>query len=87
MKKIPTEIFPASFVCLALNDQIFIYSISKSSAGPVSFRWAGLPTGSLQALCVCEEQASGVSVLLLFFRVMGSALSFRLCRLWRHWMG
>lgn len=63
VNEIPTEIFPVSFVGLALNDQIFIYSINKSSAGPFSFRWAGLPTGGLQASYVCEEQASGASVL------------------------
>lgn len=34
--KIPTEVFPVSFVHFALNDQIFTYSKNKSSADPFS---------------------------------------------------
>lgn len=67
---------PFSFVCLTFNDQIFMYSKSKSRVGPFSFD--GLVcNGRSAGLYVCEVQASWVSVL-FWGRVAGSALSFGL---------
>lgn len=79
MNKVPTGIFPVSFVCLALNDQVFIHSLNKSSAG--TFAQDGLVSQrEVYRLCVFVKTRPP-GLLCSLSRVLGCDLSFGLCLL------
>lgn len=65
MDKIPTEIFLVSFVHLALNDQTFIHSINKPSAGPLSVD--GLVSSGRSAGFVCVQRTGFLGFCALSF--------------------